>query len=191
MAAPSTKDRIHGVLGEFEHAGGLLKAARKVHEAGYKKFDAHSPFPIHGMDRAMGLGQSILGFFVFGGAVAGCYLGYLMQWWMGEVDYPLNISGKPFFAIEPSIPIMFELTILFATLTAVFGMFILNKMPKPYNPLFYSKRFAKVTDDGFFLHIESRDSRFDVDGSSSLLRELGAVSVEVIEDLGHEESDAE
>jgi len=187
MAVEATNDRVHGLLGEFEHAGGLLQAARGVHEAGYKKFDAHSPFPIHGMDKAMGLGQSILGFLVFGGAVIGCYLGYLMQWWMGEVDYPLNISGKPFFAIEPSIPIMFELTILFATLTAVFGMFALNKLPTPYNPLFYSKRFAKVTDDGFFLSIERRDANFDLDSSATLLRDLGAVNVEVIEDLGHGE----
>ena len=131
--------------------------------------------------------QSILGFLVFGGAVTGCYLGYLMQYWMGEVDYPLNISGKPFFALEPSIPIMFELTILFATLTAVFGMFALNKLPTPYNPLFYSKRFTKVTDDGFFLHIESKDGQFDRNASAALLRDLGAINVEVIEDLGHEE----
>ncbi len=187
MAAEATNDRIHGVLGEFEHAGGLLRAARGVHEAGYKKFDAHSPFAIHGMDKAMGLGQSVLGYFVFGGAALGCYLGYFMQYWMGEVDYPINISGKPFFAIEPSIPIIFELTILFAVLTAVFGMFALNKLPTPYNPLFYSKRFARVTDDRFFLHIESGDAQFDKDASAALLRKLGAVNVEIIEDLEHHE----
>ncbi|MFV1969042.1 MAG: DUF3341 domain-containing protein [Pirellulaceae bacterium] len=187
MAAKAADDRIFGVLGEFEHAGDLLRAARGVHEAGYKKFDAHSPFPIHGMDRAMGLGQSILGYLVFVGAVVGGYLGYLMQYWMGEVDYPINYSGKPFFAIEPSIPIIFELTILFAVMTAVFGMLALNKLPTPYNPLFYSKRFVKVTDDGFFLSIESRDTQFDEATSAALLRDLGAVNVEVIEDLGHVE----
>ena len=187
MAAEANNGRVHGLLGEFEHAGGLLRAARGVHEAGYKKFDAHSPFAIHGMDKAMGLGQSILGFLVFWGAALGCYLGYLMQYWMSEVDYPINISGKPFFAIEPSIPIMFELTILFATLTAVFGMFALNKLPAPYNPLFYSKRFTRVTDDAFFLHIESTDAQFDEDATATLLRDLGAVNVEIIEDLGHHE----
>ena len=112
---------VAALLAEFETPGAVLKAARGVREKGYKKFDAHSPFPIHGMDRAMGLGQSILGYFVFVGGVTGCFLGYLMQWWMGEVDYPLDISGKPFFAIEPSIPIMFELTILFAALAAGSG----------------------------------------------------------------------
>lgn len=179
--------RMHGVLGQFEHAGALLKAARRVREAGFTKFDAHSPFPIHGMDKAMGLGQSVLGFFVFGGAITGCVLGYLMQWWMGEVDYPLNISGKPFFAIEPSIPIIFELTILFSALAAVFGMFALNRLPQPYNPLFYSKNFAKVSDDGFFLHIEGRDPKFDATQCRQLLQDLGAVNIEVIEDLEFEE----
>lgn len=187
MADGSTYGRISGVLGEFEHAGGLLKAAGGVREAGYKKFDAHSPFAIHGMDRAMGLGQSILGFLVFGGAVTGCFLGWLMQWWMGEVDYPLNISGKPFFALEPSVPIIFEVTILFAALAAVLGMFALNKLPRPYNPLFYSKRFARVTDDGFFLSIESQDPLFEINASRQLLYDIGAVNVEVIEDLEYEE----
>ena len=187
MAADDKYGRIVGLLAEFEHPGGLLKAAAGVREAGYKSFDAHSPFAIHGMDRAMGLGQSKLGFFVFWGAVIGCFLGWLMQWWMGEVDYPLNISGKPFFAIEPSIPIMFELTILFAALTAVIGMFVLNKLPRPYNPLFYSKRFAKVTDDGFFIHIESKDPQFETNASRRLLYDLGAVNVELIEDLEYEE----
>ncbi len=183
----STGNRIACVLAEFEHPGALLRAAQGVHEAGFKKFDAHSPFPIHGMDRAMGLGQSLLGYLVFAGAVLGCFLGWLMQWWMGEVDYPLNISGKPFFSIEPAVPIMFEITILFAALAAVFGMFALNKLPRPYNPLFYSKRFTRVTDDGFFLHIGSDDPKFDTDASTELLTELGAVHVEVIEDLEYEE----
>jgi hypothetical protein len=177
-----SESRIYGVLGQFEHPGALLEAARGVREAGFRKFDAHSPFPIHGMDRAMGLGQSVLGFLVFGGAVTGCLLAYWMQWWMGEVDYPLNISGKPFFAIEPSIPIMFELTVLFAALAAVFGMFALNRLPRPYNPLFYSSSFARVSDDGFFLSIQSNDREFDVDRCSALLKELGAVGIEVIED---------
>lgn len=185
--AASENGRIHGVLGEFEHAGSLLKAAAGVRDSGFKKFDAHSPFPIHGMDKAMGLGQSALGFIVFVGAGTGCFLGYLMQWWMGAVDYPLNISGKPFFAIEPSIPIMFELTILFAALAAVFGMFALNKLPRPYNPLFYSKRFVKASDDGFFLHIEQKDPNFDASKCEQLLRDLGAVHVEVIEDLEFED----
>jgi len=185
--AAAQNNRVYGVLGQFEHAGALLHAAEGVRDAGFKKFDAHSPFPIHGMDKAMGLGQSMLGYLVFGGAVTGCFLGWLMQWWMGAVDYPLNISGKPFFALEPSVPIMFELTILFSALAAVFGMFALNKLPQPYNPLFYSKRFTSVTDDGFFLSIEHKDPQFDASKCEQMLRELGAIHVEVIEDLEFEE----
>ncbi|HLE57267.1 MAG TPA: DUF3341 domain-containing protein, partial [Rhodothermia bacterium] len=96
-------------------------------------------------------------------------------------------SGKPFFALEPSIPIIFELTILFSALAAVFGMFALNKLPRPYNPLFYSKRFTKVSDDGFFLSIEQGDKQFDAIQCGKLLRDLGAVHVEVVEDLEFEE----
>ncbi|ARA93526.1 MAG: DUF3341 domain-containing protein [Bacteroidetes bacterium] len=184
----SNEDKVYGVLAEFAHPGDLLRAARETHRAGYRKFDTHSPFPIHGMDRAMGLGQSKLGFIVFfGGTVVGFALGVWLQWWTGGVDYPLNISGKPFFALEPSVPIIFELTILLSALTAVAGMLALNGLPRPYNPLFYSRRFMRATDDGFFLHIAASDSRFDLEAVQAFLKGLGALHVEVIED--REEAD--
>ncbi len=174
----------YGLLAEFHDPGALLHAAEGVHKAGYKHFDTHSPFPIHGMDRAMGLGNSLVGPLAFGGGLTGLATGYLMQWWMNGVDYPLNISGKPFFSIEPSVPVMFELTILLSAFGAVGGMLALNGLPRPYNPLFYSRRFARATDDGFFLHVAASDKHFDVDATESMLRELGAVNVEVIEDHG-------
>ena len=180
---PSHNGRVYGVLAEFSDPGALYHAAEGVRDAGFKWFDTYSPFPIHGMDKAMGLGQSVLGKLVFVGGAVGCFLGYYMQYWMGEVDYALNISGKPFFAFEPSIPIMFELTVLFSALTAVFGMLILNGLPKPYNPLFYSDRFARSTDDGFFLHIEARDPSFNQEEVTALLESLGAETTELIEDL--------
>ena len=184
---PPHRGPVFGILSEFTDPNALIKAARSVREEGYRHYDTYSPFPIHGMDKAMGLGQSIVGYLVFGGAVVGLGLATLMQWWMGAVDYPLNISGKPAFAVEPSIPIMFELTILFAALTAVFGMFALNQLPKPYNPLFYSERFKKATDDGFFLHIEAREENFDVEGATNFLKKLGATHTEIIEDHGTDE----
>ncbi len=180
----------YGVLGEFANPGALYHAAHGVREAGFKRFDTYSPFPIHGMDRAMGLGDSKLGFIIFIGAITGCFTGFYMQYWMGGVDYPLNISGKPFFALEPSVPIMFELTILFSALTAVGGMLALNGLPKPYNPLFYSERFARATDDGFFLHIEAKDPQFDITQAGDLLKQLGATHIEVIEDHGVVDADA-
>lgn len=177
-------DKLYCLLAEFEHPGALMHAARKVREAGYRRFDTHSPFPVHGMDKAMGLGNSIVGWITLGGGIAGLALGTWLQWWTSAVDYPINISGKPFFAVEPSIPVMFELTILLSAMATVAGMFALNGLPRPYNPLFYSSNFERVTDDAFFLHIAASDARFDEAGTAQLLRDLGALSVEAIHDKG-------
>ncbi len=179
------KDRVYGLLAEFEHPGALLQAARKVREAGYRHFDTHSPFPIHGMDKAMGLGQSKVGYIAFLGGATGLALATWLQWWTSAVDYPINISGKPFFAFEPSIPIMFELTVLFSALFAVGGMLLLNGLPRPYNPLFYSRSFARVTDDAFFLHIAASDRQFNLKHTEAFLRGAGAKSAEVIHDHGY------
>lgn len=183
----SEEDQVHGLLAEFRNPGELLHAAEAVREAGFRHFDTHSPFPIHGMDKAMGLGNSLIGWLTLVGGITGLALATLLQWWTGSVDYPINISGKPFFAIEPSIPIMFELTILFAALATVAGMFALNGLPRPYNPLFYSKNFERVTDDAFFLHVAASDSRFDRSGTEQMLRKIGAVNVEPIHDSGRAE----
>lgn len=182
---PPRTGRTFGMLGEFRNPLALVEAAREVRKEGYHFFDAHSPFPIHGMDRAMGLGQSILGYFVFGAGLAGVGAATLMQWWMGAVDYPLLISGKPFFSIEPSMPVIFEVMVLFSALTAVFGMLALNRLPRPHNPLFNSDRFAAASDDAFFLHIEARDPRFDPNKTRALLEQLGATHVEIVEDPEH------
>jgi hypothetical protein len=184
----SDEEQVYGLLAEFSDPGALLHAAEAVRENGYSHFDTHSPFPIHGMDRAMGLGNSKVGFFSFGGAVTGLAVGTLLQWWTSAVDYPINISGKPFFAVEPSVPIMFELTILFGALGAVAGMLALNGLPRPYNPLFYSKRFERVTDDAFFLHIAASDANFDETQTAQLLREVGALNVELVQDDGSAET---
>lgn len=177
----------YGMLAEFADPGSLYHAAKDVKKAGYRRFDTYSPFPIHGMDRAMGLGNSKVGFITLGGGLFGFALAYWLQWWTGEVDYPINISGKPFFAVEPSVPILFELTVLFAAIATVVGMFALNGLPRPYNPLFYSDSFRRVTDDAFFLMIAASDSRYDAAATGAFLKELGAVSVEAVNDEGHAE----
>lgn len=174
--------RPYGLLAEFANPGALLHAAERVRAAGYRYFDTHSPFPIHGMDRAMGLGQSKVGFITLGGGITGLLTGWLLQWWTGGYDYPINVGGKPFFAWEPSIPIMFELTILFSAFGAAFGMLALNGLPRPYNPLFYSEAFTRATDDGFFLHIAATDKRFDLEKTHQFLLDIGALGVEPIED---------
>jgi hypothetical protein len=174
--------KLVGLLAEFSDPGALYKAAQAVREAGYQRYDVHSPFPIHGMDKAMGLPNSKVGFSALGGGLTGLALAVWLQWWTGAVDYPFNISGKPLFAIEPSVPIMFELTVLFAAFGAVFGMLALNGLPRPYNPLFYSRHFARASDDAFFLHLAASDKRFEAEKSAQLLRDLGALQVEAIED---------
>jgi len=178
----------YGLLAEFSDPAALLHAARQVRKAGYRHFDAHSPFPIHGMDEAMGLGNSKVAFITFfTGTIAGFALAWWMQWWMGAVDYPLNISGKPFFALPPSVPVIFELTILFSALAGVATMLALNGLPRPYNPLFYSKNFMRVTDDGFFLFVAASDPKFDPTATRQLLEQLGGYNIEVIEDRGEED----
>lgn len=178
----SDDDQVYGLLAEFSNPAELMHAAEATREKGYRHFDTHSPFPIHGMDRAMGLGNSKVGFFAFGGGLTGFAVATVLQWWTSAVDYPINISGKPFFAVEPSVPIMFELTVLFAAFGAVAGMFALNGLPRPYNPLFYSDRFRRATDDGFFLHIAASDSQFEAEQTTTDLREMGALHVELIQD---------
>jgi hypothetical protein len=177
-------DGVYGILAEFRHPGALYQAAKEVRKAGYKRYDAHSPFPIHGMDAAMGLGNSRIGYLTFIGGLTGLALATWLQWWTSAIDYPLNISGKPLFAIEPSVPIMFELTILFAAFATVAGMLAFNGLPRPYNPLFSSDRFAKVTDDGFFIHVAASDAQFDAEKTAAFLRSLGATHIETVRDTG-------
>ena len=183
----SDDEQVYGLLAEFSNPNELMHAAEAVRERGYSHFDAHSPFPIHGMDRAMGLGNSKVGFFALGGGLTGLAVGYWLQWWTAAVDYPLNISGKPFFSVEPAVPIMFELVILFSAFGAIAGMLALNGLPRPYNPLFFSERFERASDDGFFIHVAASDSKFDEEETAQALREIGALNVELIEDTGEAE----
>ena len=179
-----------GLLAEYENPGALVHAVEGLRERGYTQLDTFTPFPVHGMDRAMGLPVSKLGFLVFVGGATGAFLGWLLQYWTSYVDYPINISNKPLFAFESSIPIIFELTILFSALTAIGGMLALNGLPKPYNPLFHSDRFARATDDGFFLHVSMRDGQFARDETASDLRALGALHVEYVDHEGAADLDA-
>ncbi|HKJ67597.1 MAG TPA: DUF3341 domain-containing protein [bacterium] len=175
-----TEKRTYGIIAEFEDSQTLLQAAREVRDAGYIHFDAHSPFPIHGMDEAMGERRSPLGWIVGGLGLLGCGGALLLQWWTSAVDYPLVVGGKPFFSLPAFIPITFELTILLAAFGAVFGMLFLNQLPKFYHPLFYADRFEQVTDGGFFLSIEARDDRFDAGQTQAFLEKTGSSYSEII-----------
>ncbi len=170
--------KIAGILAEYNNPADLLKAAAEVRDAGYKRFDCFSPFPVHGMDQAMGLKPSLLGWLVFLGGLTGTGTAVLMQWWMSAVDYPVVISGKPLFSFQAFVPIIFELTILFSAFTVVFGMFAFNCIPRLHHSLFNSVSFRKVTDDGFMLGLEAADPKFDPDKSRKFLISIGAKNVE-------------
>lgn len=180
----SNDDDEYGLLAEFSNPATLMHAAEATHKAGYKHFDTHSPFPIHGMDKAMGLGNSRVGYICLLGGITGLALATWLQWWTGSIDYPLNISGKPFFAIEPSVPVMFELTVLLSAYAAVIGMLAFNGLPRPYNPLFYSKNFARASDDAFFLFVATSDEKFDKEKTTAMMKELGSLRIEMIKDQG-------
>lgn len=180
MKAPKPENTAFGLLAEFRHPGDLIKAAKAVRKAGYSKWDTYSPFPIHGMDDAMGLKPSKLGWIVLGHGIVGLTGALTLLIWTSSVAYPINISGKPFANIPSYIPVVFELTVLLSAFGAVFGMFFLNNMPKHHNKLFNSERFKKVTDDGFFIAIEAEDDLYHETKTAQLLQEAGAVHIEPI-----------
>jgi hypothetical protein len=173
------------MLAEFRSAHDVLHAAEKVREAGYIRWDTHTPFPVHGMDKAMGLKDSRLGWIVLVFALTGLSCAFLMMQWMNGIDYPTVVGDKPPAAPEtlPSmVPIMFELTILFSAFGAVFGMFGLNGLPRHHHPVFVSDRFRLASDDRFFLSIEAEDPKFDLEKTRELLQGAHAAHVEVLEE---------
>jgi len=171
---------IYGITAEFENASALLKATGEVKSAGYKKFGCYSPFPVHGMDEAMGLKRSPLGYIVGIIAFVGLFIGLYMQWFTNVYDYKYVILGKPFFSFQTYAPVGFGMAVLFGAFAAFFGMLILNKLPKFFHPLFYSDRFKKVIDDGFFINIESYDKKFDCKQTAEFLKSIGGTNIEVL-----------
>ena len=170
-----------GILAAFDSTAGLYHACEKVRDAGFKKWDAHTPFPVHGLEKAMGLKSSRLPWIVLCCAILGGSLGFFMQYWMSSIDYPLVISGKPLAAWQPFMPVTFELTILFSAFGSVFGMFFLNRLPRLYHPAFKSALFKRVTDDTFFILIETADPQFHLEKTRTLLQQAGATHVEVLQ----------
>jgi hypothetical protein len=172
---------IHGLVADFDSPDKLMGAIKAARKAGYSKMEAYTPFPIHGIDDAMGAKESHLGYLVLCGGTVGLTIAILLQWWTGAVDYPLVIAGKPLFSFEPSIPIMFELTVLLASFAAVFGMIGLNGLPRLYHPIFNYSGHKAITDDRFVLVIEAGDREFDATVTRDFLAAQGADKLELIE----------
>lgn len=183
MFDPNAPKQLWGVVAEFENEEALLKAGHAIHhEHGYTKLDAMTPFPVHGIEAALGIPRSILGYIVICIGLTGTMTAILLQWWTGAVDYPLVIAGKPLFAFEFAMPIMFELSVLFSAFACVFGMLALNGLPKLYHPTMHFTKFGRATDDGFLLVVERSDPKFSAVETRQLLMNLGATSAEIVED---------
>ncbi len=175
----SADPKLYGVLAEFEDVDSLCAATEKVKEAGYRRFDAHTPFPVHGLDDAMGVRPTILPWIVLAMGLIGLASGFLMQWYMNDADYSYAISGKPMFGLPATVPVSYELTILLASFGAFGGMLILNNLPKWYHPLFRVERFSRATSDRFYIVIEGRDPNFSPK-TPDWLRGLGATAIESV-----------
>lgn len=169
-------------LAEYDSPGEVMHAAEAVRDAGYERWDVHTPFPVHGMDGAMGLKDSAVGWIVLIMGLTGCASAFLLMWWTNGVDYPLVIGGKPPFSLPSMIPVMFELTILLSAFGAVFGMLGLNQLPKHHHPVFYSERFERCSDDKFFISIEAADEEFDLEETRSLLEGTHPTHIELIQE---------
>jgi hypothetical protein len=173
VAAPA---RVYGAVAAFDTPEALLDAVAAARARGYSNLDAYTPFPIHGIDEAMGAKRSGLGWIALVAGVAGAGAALLLQWWTGSVSYPLVIGGKPFFAFEFSVPVTFELTVLFAAFGTVIGMLLLNGLPRFYHPVFQHSQYHRATDDRFLLAIESDDA----EDAAAVLEAAGGRHAEVV-----------
>lgn len=169
----SSSLRTVGAIARFALPRDLIEAARKVRDGGYSKFDCHSPFPIHGMDKAMGLKRSPLGWIVGLAAIIGCSGALALQWWVSTIEYPLVISGKPLFSYQAYVPITFALGVLLSAFAALLGMLIMNGLPRFHHPVFYHDGFESFSDDAFFISIESDDPGFDETETIRFLESIG------------------
>ena len=170
----------YGIMAEFENAADTMHAAEKIRDEGYTIWDVHSPFPVHGMDDAMGLDNSKVGWFTFCCGLCGFFGGMLMIWYMNAYDYGIPVGGKPNFSPFGSFPVAYEMTILSGAFGSLFGMLFLNRLPKFHHPLLKNMRFADVTHDKFFVVIEADDPKYEEEVTHALLKKAGSKHIELV-----------
>jgi hypothetical protein len=173
---------LYGMLAEFESASEIIQAARKTREAGYKRIDTFTPFPIHGLDAALGVKDVRVAWIIFVSGMLGAIGGFTLQWYVAVIDYPLNTGGRPLLSWPSFIPVTFESGILCAAFGAFIGMLALNGLPRLHHPLFGVPRFESASQDKFFLLIESKDSQFDPQKTRAFLETLNPSSISEVMD---------
>ncbi|HEV2697609.1 MAG TPA: DUF3341 domain-containing protein [Terriglobales bacterium] len=169
--------RIYGLLAEFDSVDTVIAAAHRVHDAGYRKIDAYSPFPLEELSEAIGFERNGVALVCLVGGLLGCTAAYVLQWWINTISYPVNIGGRPFHSWPSFIIVTFEMTILFSGLSAVFGMIALNGLPMPYHPVFNVPQFDFASKDKFFIIIFSSDINYDPVRTRQFLESLSPLSV--------------
>ena len=173
----------YGLMAVFETPADAMHAAEQVRDAGYSKWDVHTPFPVHGLDAAMGISNSKVGWFTFIGGATGYTTGMIMIWWMNAFDYKIVIGGKPMFSPFYAFPVSYELTILLASFGSLIGMFLLNRLPRLHHPLLKNRRFCQgASHDKFILVIETADPKFNAEETRKLLASAGSKHIEMVED---------
>ncbi len=182
MSTTARPARLYGLVAEFEDPDALLGAAHKAYEAGYRRMDAYSPFPIEELSEAIGFHHTRMPAVVLLAGLTGAAFGFLMQYIAVGVDYPLNVAGRALFSWQSFVPITFECTILFAGISAVLSWILMNGLHRPYNPIFNAPNFERATQDRFFLCIEARDPQFNRQGTQQFLESLGPTRVSEVDD---------
>ena len=171
----------HGLIATFETTPDLYHAAEQVRDAGYRHWDCITPFPVHGLDKAMGVKRSIVPRISLAGGITGFFTGMTMIWWTGGVDYKLIVGGKPLFSPMFAFPVSYELTILFTAFATIIGMFVLNGLPRHYHPVLKYEHIRRGMDDQFFIVIETRDPRFNLANTKALLEKAGGKNISELE----------
>ncbi|MBO9325609.1 MAG: DUF3341 domain-containing protein [Roseiflexus sp.] len=177
----STEPVLYGLIAEFDNAEALLAAAEKTRDAGYKKFEAYTPIPIHGLDEAVGYRGTRLPWVIFGAGLLGAAGMFALQTWINLVEYPMNIGGRPLFSWPAFIPATFEGMVLLSAFAAVFGLIAACGLPRPYHPVFNAPNFERASVDRFFLCIEAADPKFELKRTRQFLESLEPLAVSPVD----------
>jgi ActD protein len=177
---PGAEGFLYGLIAEFEHPADVLAAAQRTHEAGYRRVDAYSPYPVEGLSEALGFRDFWVPIIMLWGGILGALAGSSLLYYCMVISYPINVGGEPLFGWPIYVPITFECTILLCAISGVVGMFLLNRLPQPYHPVFEAPGFDRASSDRFFLCIEAADPHFDRGETQRFMESLGAMAISAV-----------